>query len=34
MKIKVEYTKSEEPLTMLGNKLFTSEQIKEIRSIK
>ena len=31
MKIKIEYTPSEEKLVRYGNKLFTQEQIDEIR---
>ena len=30
MKIKIEQVKSEEELTMVSNKLFTEEQLKEI----
>lgn len=33
MKIEVNYTKSEETLKHVGNKLFTNEQVKEIRNV-
>lgn len=33
MKIKINYTKSEETLKRFGNKLFTNEQVKEIRNV-
>lgn len=33
MKIKVKYIKSKEVLQMYGNKFFTKEQIKQIRSL-
>lgn len=33
MKIKIKQIKSQETLEMYGNKLFTQEQIKAIRSL-
>lgn len=33
MKIKIKKIKSKETLEMYGNKLFTQEQLKQIRSI-
>lgn len=33
MKIKIKQIKSEEKLQRFGNKFFTQEQIKEIRSL-
>ena len=32
MKINIEYTEEKETLQKFGNKLFTKEQVKEIRS--
>ena len=33
MKIKVKYIKSKETLQRFGNKFFTKEQVKQIRSV-
>ena len=33
MKININQIKSEETLTHIGNKLFTKEQVKEIRNV-
>lgn len=33
MKIEVEYTKEQEELTRISNRLFTKEQIKELQNL-
>lgn len=34
MEIKINYTKTMERLTHIGNKLFTNEQLKEIEEVQ